>query len=108
MPAAIFREPYNPVTEWIAYVEWERGRSELLARGEWHGYLGEGPPIRSRYVLLRWSLPQVMVAHDDPGEAIKLAVYLEHSLTNYLTTLRDLEPRSVPVLKSIPGASRPS
>jgi hypothetical protein len=70
------------VNEWINRIDRLRREDELLAAGEWHGYLsefGSPPPMRGRYVLARWRHPTVLVSHDDPDEAVKLARRIERT-----------------------------
>jgi hypothetical protein len=70
------------INDWIGHIDGLRREDELLAVGEWHGYLrefGSGGPLRGNYVLVRWRTPTVLVSHDDPDECVKLARRIERA-----------------------------
>ena len=67
--------------EWIERINKLRDENTALAHGKWHGYGNEGEVIRGQWILIRWKLPGVAVAHDDPDEAIRLAVRIENLLS---------------------------
>lgn len=75
------------LTEWQQRVSALRLTDPLLKRGKWHGYLTEavsGGPVHGFFALVRWELPSVCVAHDDPDEVVRLAGVLEQALGDYV------------------------
>lgn len=76
------------LTEWQQRVDRERFIDLLLKRGKWHGYLNSdklaGGPVHGSFALVRWELPSVCVAHDDPVEVVRLAQMLERALDDDL------------------------
>lgn len=72
------------IQDWIRHVDHLRLEDELLARGEWHGYLdsehGGGAPMRGHYYLVRWKQPTVAVSHDDREEVVRLARVIEEAV----------------------------
>jgi hypothetical protein len=72
------------LTEWQQRVAGLRVTDPLLKQGKWHGHLNTdtalGAPVHGGFVLVRWELPSVCVAHDDPAEVVRLAGVLEQAL----------------------------
>ena len=72
--------------EWQRRVDGLRVTDPLLAKGGWHGYLNTdrtaGGPIHGDYALVRWQLPSVVVAHNDPDEVFRLARLLEEAISS--------------------------
>ena len=69
--------------EWQQKADRERLSDELLGRGGWRGYLNlenMAGPVHGAFGLVRWSLPSVAVAHDDPDELFELARILEKAV----------------------------
>jgi hypothetical protein len=76
------------LTEWQQRVDGLRIIDPLMKRGAWHGFLNTdklaGGPVHGGFALVRWNLPSVVVAHDDPTEAVRLAGVLEQALDDDL------------------------
>jgi hypothetical protein len=72
--------------EWQQRVDAARHTDELLKRGGWHGFLNTdktaGAPVHGGFALVRWTLPSVCVAHDDPEEAMRLATMVEQAISD--------------------------
>jgi hypothetical protein len=67
--------------QWQERVGALRATDPLIKRGRWHGCLlagvPDGAPIHGTYALVRWELPSISVAHEDPDEAVRLAQLIE-------------------------------
>jgi hypothetical protein len=67
--------------QWQERVGALRATDPLIKRGRWHGCLlagvPDGAPIHGTYALVRWELPSVSIAHEDPDEVVWLARMVE-------------------------------
>ena len=70
--------------QWQERIGALRATDPLIKRGRWHASLlagtPDGAPIHGTYALVRWELPSVSVAHEDPDEAVRLARLIEEAL----------------------------
>lgn len=74
--------PVMTTPEWVRTVDARRRDDDLLARGEWHGYLNDGSMVvRGRFILLRWARPSIVVAHDNVEALFELARTIERAVS---------------------------
>lgn len=85
--------PRTSLEAWIAEVDRARAEDDLIAEGDWHGYLAEeNPPpgtphgadstrpMRGRYALVRWKPPTVCVSTDSTDATLAAAKLIERAL----------------------------
>lgn len=74
---------------WIAAVDAARASDNLLAAGDWHGYIAtEEPlalpdatrPMKGRFCLIRWRTPTIAVSTDSEDATIAAAKLIERAL----------------------------
>jgi hypothetical protein len=86
--------------QWQQRVGVLRNTDPLIKRGRWQAFLNttraDGTPIHGTYGVVRWELPSVSIAHEDPDEVIRLARDVEEALINRaegLAIIHSTEPR---------------